>query len=85
MPDHYQQRRQGNNSNCNLRDIADQVRDNQSNQHEQEHLPELIRLLQADEPDIFDEINNDYLDKNEHRVANNAAAMNPEVSVADAA
>jgi hypothetical protein len=34
---------------------------------------------------LFDEINNHSLDENAHRVANNAATMNPEVSVASTA
>jgi hypothetical protein len=58
---------------------------NQPNQHEQEPLPELILPLPADELDIFDEINNHYLDENANRTANNAVARDPEVCVATAA
>jgi hypothetical protein len=48
-------------------------------------LPEQIRPLPADDLDIFDEINNHYLDENANRTANNAVARDPEVCVATAA
>jgi hypothetical protein len=68
-----------------MEEVAGQVQHNQPQQHDQEHVPELIRPLPADELDIFDEINNHYLDENANRPTNNAAAINPEVTVANAA